>query len=46
MAFKKDGFVHCVSLKKPSLSEENRRKRLEWVQEHVNWTDEQWDKIL
>lgn len=45
-AFKKEGFVRRVSRRKPSLSEENRKKRLEWAQEHKDWTDEQWDKIL
>ena len=43
-AFKKEGFVRCVSRKKPPLSKENRKKRLEWALEHVNWTDEQWDE--
>jgi hypothetical protein len=45
-AFKKEGFVRRVSWRKPPLSEENKKKRLEWAQEHVNWTDKQWDEIL
>jgi transposase len=35
-AFKKEGFAQCVSRKKPPLSEENRKKRLEWAKEHVD----------
>jgi len=45
-AFKKEGFARFVSRKKPPLSEANRRKRLDWAEEHKNWTDEQWDEIL
>jgi hypothetical protein len=45
-AFKKEGFVRRLSRKKPPLTEEHRRKRLEWAQEHLNWIDEQWDTIL
>jgi hypothetical protein len=40
-AFKKEGFARRVSRRKPPISEENRRKRLEWAQQHVDWTDEQ-----
>lgn len=45
-AFKKEGYVRRVSRKKCPLSEENRKKRLDWAKEHVDWTDEQWDEIL
>lgn len=45
-AFKKEGYRRRVSKRKCPLSEDNRKKRLEWAQEHINWTDEQWDKIL
>jgi hypothetical protein len=31
---------------KPPISEVNRVARLQWALEHVNWTDEQWEKIL
>jgi len=45
-AFKKEGHRRRIAAKKCTLFEENRRKRLEWAQEHVNWTDEQWDEVL
>jgi hypothetical protein len=45
-AFKKEGYRRRIATKKCPLSEENRKERLEWAQEHINWTDEQWDDIL
>jgi hypothetical protein len=45
-ALKKEGYIRRVSRKKPPLSEENRKKRLEWAKEHEDWTDEQWDLVL
>jgi hypothetical protein len=44
--FKKEGYQRCIAARKCPLIEENRKKRLEWAQEHINWTDEQWDEIL
>ena len=38
---------HCrIAMRKPRISEKNRKIRLQWAQEHVNWTREQWDKVL
>ena len=45
-AFKREGFVRRISRRKPPLSDENQKKRLKWAQEHIDWTDEQWDEIL
>ena len=45
-AFKREGYVRRVSRKKPPLSEENRKLRLAWAEEHENWTVEQWFEIL
>ena len=45
-AFKKEGYVRRVSRKKPPISEVNRKKRLDWALEHIDWTNEQWDEIL
>lgn len=45
-AFKKEGYGRRVERKKCPLSNENRKKRKEWAEEHKDWTDEQWDEIL
>ncbi|CEG80061.1 hypothetical protein RMATCC62417_14446 [Rhizopus microsporus] len=31
---------------RPALTKEHMKKRLRWVQEHVNWTDEQWSGVI
>ncbi|EED14496.1 transposable element Tc1 transposase, putative [Talaromyces stipitatus ATCC 10500] len=43
---RKRGYTRCKALRKPDLSPEHRRQRLIWALEHVNWTIEQWNKIL
>lgn len=45
-ALRKRGYSCCKALRKPSLSEENRRVRLIWALEHINWTPDQWNRIL
>lgn len=45
-ALYKRGFKRYVARQKPPLSEKNRRDRLAWALEHVNWTREQWCLIL
>jgi uncharacterized protein YerC len=40
------GFNRRIAHKKHTISEANRVKRLAWAQEHLNWTLEQWGKIL
>lgn len=32
--------------KKPFISVANKRKRLAWAKSHINWTPEQWRKVL
>ena len=32
--------------KKPYMSPENKRKRLAWAKEHLNWTIDQWANVL
>lgn len=33
-------------VKKPLISEKNRKKRLQWAKEHLYWTLKQWEKVL
>ena len=45
-ALKKRGYSRCKALRKPPLSDQNKRVRLAWALAHVNWTMEQWNRIL
>ena len=45
-ALRKAGFRRRVARRKPPISEVNRQKRLQFAQEHLHWTQEQWKKIL
>ncbi len=36
----------CVALRKPLISEANRKKRLQFAREHKDWTLEQWKKVM
>jgi hypothetical protein len=40
------GFHRRIAREKHPISEVNRLKRLAWAHEHINWTLEQWGKIL
>jgi hypothetical protein len=40
------GYRRCVAIRKPPISEANRRARLQWATEHRHWTRDQWDTIL
>ena len=44
-AFQLEGYRRRIRRRKPPLSEKNQRERLAWAEEHVLWTDEQWDCI-
>ncbi|PQE24980.1 transposable element tc1 transposase protein [Rutstroemia sp. NJR-2017a BVV2] len=44
-AFEKEGFIRAISQKKPALSEQNKADRIRWAQEHLDWTEDQWDSI-
>lgn len=39
-------YHRCKALRKPPISERTRELRLTFAQEHVNWTREQWQKVL
>jgi len=45
-AFKREGYVRAFARRKIILTEENKHIRLQWAEEHLNWTLEQWDSIL
>ena len=45
-AFKKEGFVRRHARRKPPLTEQHKKDRLDWAWEHLFWTDEQWFKVL
>jgi transposase len=32
--------------RKPFINEQNRIKRVKWCREHLNWTHEQWSRVL
>ena len=45
-AFAIEGYGRRVKRRKPPLSEKNQKLRLAWAQEHLNWSNEQWDLII
>ena len=45
-ALKKRGYSRCKALRKPPISDQNKRVCLAWALEHVNWTIEQWNRVL
>lgn len=45
-ALKKRGYTRCIARKKPPLSAINKQKRLEFAQSHLDWSEEQWSRIL
>jgi transposase len=45
-ALKSRGYKRYVALRKPPLCEANRIARLAWANSHVDWTLDQWRKIL
>jgi transposase len=40
------GFKSYWAAKKPFLSRKQIRDRLQWARDHVNWTIDQWKKVL
>jgi transposase len=39
-------FQSYWTMKKPWVSEKNRKKRLQWAQEHLNWTEKDWRSVI
>ncbi|CAD6186117.1 unnamed protein product [Caenorhabditis auriculariae] len=40
------GIMGIRPVKKPLISEKNRAGRVKWAKEHLNWTRQDWNKIL
>jgi hypothetical protein len=43
---KEEGEVARRKLPKPRLTKKQMKARLAWAREHVQWTDEQWNRVL
>ena len=43
---RESGYRGGWSLKKSFVSEDNKKKRVKWAQEHINWTSEQWRRVI
>ena len=40
------GFNSYYAKKKPTLTVQHKKRRLEWAQKHVNWTTDQWASVI
>lgn len=40
------GYKRYVARRKPPITEKTRKARLQWAEDHENWTAEQWAKVL
>lgn len=40
------GFSSYYAKKKPALTPHHKQKRLEWAQNHVNWSTDQWASVI
>ncbi|KAG1486748.1 hypothetical protein G6F54_013118 [Rhizopus delemar] len=45
-SLRRSGLTSFVKPQKPLLSEVNRRKRLGWALNHVDWTMEDWKRVI
>ncbi|EIE85840.1 hypothetical protein RO3G_10550 [Rhizopus delemar RA 99-880] len=45
-SLRRSGLTSFVKPQKPLLSEVNRRKRLDWALNHVDWTIEHWKRVI
>ena len=43
---KNAGLKSYVKPKKPNMSEKNRKARLDWALDHVNWTIDDWKRVV
>lgn len=42
----KHNFAARKKIKKPSISEKNRRQRLAWAEKHRHWTEDDWKRVI
>jgi transposase len=42
----KNGYKSRIQVKKPFISPQNVKNRLDWARKHKDWTVEQWKKVL
>ncbi|KAG1166703.1 hypothetical protein G6F36_012840 [Rhizopus arrhizus] len=45
-ALKDAGLVSFVKLKKPLINERNRKRRLQWARQHIDWTVNDWMNVI
>jgi hypothetical protein len=45
-AFKMESYRRCVATSKPFLSEAQKKARLAWATEHLNWKPELWAAVV
>ena len=46
IALAKEGYHRRIARKKPWLTDAHKAARLKWAQEHVNWSDRQWQNVV
>ncbi|KAG0897627.1 hypothetical protein G6F33_013416 [Rhizopus arrhizus] len=45
-ALKDAGLVSFVKPKKPLINERNRKRRLQWARQHIDWTVNDWMNVI
>lgn len=44
--FEREGYHRRIARRKPLLTEKHKQHRLEFAKEHVNWSQDQWKRVL
>ena len=44
--FKRQGYVARVKRKKPLLTKQHRKRRLDWAKKHSTWTVDDWKRVI